>query len=59
MRRSWPVAPSVRASQMVAASVRVHPCATSGTTIAGLNTANAAATTSPGTWPMTEPRLQK
>jgi hypothetical protein len=44
---------------MVAASVRVQPKATAGTTTAGLNTANAAATSSPGTWPRHEPRLQK
>jgi hypothetical protein len=59
MRRSWAVAPTVRASQIVAASVSVQPWSTSGMTTAGLNTANAAATTLPGTWPMTEPRLQK
>ena len=49
----------VRASQIVAASVSVQPYVTAGTTTAGLNTPNAAATTSPGTWPITEPRLQK
>ena len=59
MRTSWAVAPVVRAAQMVAASVRVQPWATAGTTTAGLNTPKAAATTSPGTWPMTEPREQK
>ena len=32
---------------------------TSGTTTAGLKTPNVAAITSPGTWPSTEPRLQK
>ena len=52
-------APRVRASQMVGASTLLHPNSTAGTTAAGLNTANAAATTSPGTWPMTEPRLVK
>jgi hypothetical protein len=59
MRCNWPTAPSVRVAQMVAASVCVQPWSTSGMTTAGLNTPKAAATTSPGTWPMTEPRLQK
>jgi hypothetical protein len=59
MRRSWPVAPAVRAAQIVGASVRAHPAATAGTTTSGLKTPKAAAITSPGTWPMTDPRLQK
>jgi hypothetical protein len=53
------MAPVVRAWHMLAASLRVQPSRTAGTTTAGLNTPNAAATTSPGTWPSTEPRLQK
>ena len=53
------MAPSSRAAQMVAASVSDQPKSTEGTTAAGLNTAKAAATSSPGTWPMTEPRLVK
>ena len=44
---------------MVAASVSDQPNATAGTTAAGLNTPNPAATTSPGTWPISEPRLVK
>ena len=44
---------------MVGASVNPQPAATAGTTAAGLNTAKAAATSSPGTWPRAEPRLQK
>ena len=36
-----------------------HPAATPGTTNLGLKTPNAAATTSPGTWPMQAPRLVK
>jgi hypothetical protein len=44
---------------MVAASVRLQPSCTQGTTISGLNTAKAAATSSPGTCPITEPRLVK
>lgn len=59
MRCSWAMAPASRAAQMVAASVRVQPWVTDGMTAAGLNTAKAAATSSPGTWPITEPRLVK
>jgi hypothetical protein len=59
MRANWAVAPRVRAAAMVAASVSAQPCATAGTTAAGLNTAKAAATSSPGTCPSAEPRLQK
>jgi hypothetical protein len=44
---------------MVVASVRPQPKPTSGTTTSGLNTAKAEAMTWPGTWPITEPRLQK
>ena len=44
---------------MVEASVTAHPRSTQGTTTAGLNTANAAATSSPGAWPSAEPRLVK
>ena len=44
---------------MVSASTSFQPSRRTGTTTAGLNTANAAAMTSPGTWPSTEPRLQK
>ena len=53
------MAPSVRAWQIVAASVFVHPNVTAGTTASGLNTPNVAATTVPGTWPRTLPRLVK
>ena len=59
IRSSCAVAPSLRAARMVAASVSDHPTSTRGTTIAGLNTAKADATTSPGTWPRMEPRLVK
>ena len=58
-RTSWPTAPCVRAAHMVAASALVQPKATAGTTASGLKTAKAAATTSPGTCPSTEPRLVK
>ena len=58
-RTSWATAPRVRAPQMVGASTLLHPKDTEGTTASGLNTAKAAATTSPGTWPMTDPRLVK
>ncbi len=44
---------------MVVASVSVQPWATAGTTTAGLNTPNAAATTDGWTCPITEPRLVK
>ncbi|CAB4569471.1 unannotated protein [freshwater metagenome] len=53
------MAPLSRAEQIVDASVSVHPYDTEGTTTAGLKTAKDAATTSPGTCPMTEPRLVK
>ena len=56
---SWPSAPSVRAARIASAPAISHPAVTKGTTTSGLNTPNAAATTSPGTWPSTEPRLQK
>jgi hypothetical protein len=36
-----------------------QPAATTGTTTLGLKTANAAATTSPGDWPVQAPRLVK
>ena len=54
-----PDAPLARAARMVAASVRVHANCTEGTTTAALNTPNAAAITSPGTWPSRLPRLAK
>jgi hypothetical protein len=44
---------------MVAASVIDQPDVTAGTTTDGLNTAKADATTSPGTCPSRDPRLQK
>ncbi len=44
---------------MSSAMTSAQPISTSGTTTAGLNTPNVAAITSPGTWPRTEPRLQK
>lgn len=53
------MAPRRRASQMVGASVSVQPVVTAGITTSGLNTAKAAATTSPETCPMSEPRLVK
>ena len=53
------MAPSVRASQIVLASVRCQPSSTHGTTTSGLNTPNAAATTVPGTCPSRLPRLVK
>jgi hypothetical protein len=59
IRSSWASAPSVRAWQIVAASVLVQPNVTAGTTTSGLNTPNVAATTVPGTWPSTLPRLVK
>ena len=59
MRCSCPIAPSSRAAQIVVASVSVQPYATDGNTTSGLNTENAAATTCPGTCPITEPRLVK
>ena len=59
IRRNCPTAPSVRAWQIVAASVLLHPSSTQGTTTSGLNTPNVAATTVPGTWPRTLPRLVK
>ena len=59
MRVSWAVAPRVRAAAMVGASVSDHPSSTHGTTTAGLNTPNAAATRWPGTCPRAEPRLVK
>lgn len=59
MRASGPMAPSVRAAPISSAVGCSHPSATRGTTTAGLNTPKAAATTSPGTCPSTDPRLQK
>ena len=44
---------------VVAPAVSYGWTLTAGATTAGLNTANADATSSPGTWPITEPRLQK
>jgi hypothetical protein len=44
---------------MVGASVLRHPRSTMRSTMAWLNTPKAAAMTEPGTWPITEPRLQK
>ncbi|PQM49414.1 hypothetical protein C1Y40_00364 [Mycobacterium talmoniae] len=58
-RCSWATAPSVRTRHTALASVRPQPWVTAGITTAGLNTANAAAITSPGTCPNSEPRLQK
>ena len=58
-RTSCAMAPLSRAAQMVAASVIDQPWLTEGMTVAGLNTPKAAATTSPGTCPITEPRLVK
>ena len=48
-RTSCSTAPFVRAAQMVGASTLLQPNSTAGTTASGLKTANAAATTSPGT----------
>ena len=59
MRSSCATAPSVRAVAIVFASVSVQPYETLGTTAAGLNTANAEATSSPGTCPRQDPRLVK
>jgi hypothetical protein len=59
MRANWAVAPRSRAAAMVGASVNPRPVATAGTTTAELKTAKAAATSSPGTCPRAEPRLQK
>src|SRR4029077_19496970 len=56
---SWAREPSVLACPMVAAFVSDHPNVTAGMTAAGLNTAKAAATSSPGTCPSNDPRLQK
>ncbi len=49
MRSSCATAPSVRAVAIVLAFVSVQPYVTLGTTAFGLNTANADATSSPGT----------
>src|SRR5215472_2492588 len=56
---SWATEPAVLACPMVVASVSDHPAVTAGITAAGLNTAKAAATSSPGTCPSEDPRLQK
>jgi len=59
VRSNWATAPERRAAKIVSASVSDQPNSTHGTTAAGLNTANAAATTRPPTWPISEPRLVK
>ena len=52
-------APCSRACKTASRLVICQPAATAGTTTLGLKQPNAAATTSPGTWPMQAPRLVK
>ena len=58
-RCSMAVAPRSRASRIASRLAICHPASTAGTTTLGLKQPKAAATTSPGTWPMHAPRLVK